>query len=304
MNRLLSRTRTLLFLFLLMLVPSALRASGPFILPEGKGFIHIYGGAGRTGNYFNINGTIKPFDSLETAFTATLFGVSFDYGLLSGLELNIDVPIGYFRVSSVSKFPDRSIFSPVYYGIGATYQLTNNGFFSSISSMLKIPPGFHRGIYDDPAHPSFLSDGYFQLTTGLNLGYAAPEVWIKGGVAYNWRDEEPLDEIVYQAEIGFSRVEGTGIFVGTNGVISTGDVTQPLRPFYVGASGSPEDLGRLDGGRGRLSTIDRETYLAITAGAFVYVTDNLMLDGRYTLRLFGQNSLNLPGAFIGAGYRF
>jgi hypothetical protein len=226
------------------------------------------------------------------------------YGLIDNFELNADLPLAYYSIVSDARFPSRSIFSPAYYGIGGTYQISQVPIATSVSSMIKIPPGFHQGIYDDPVHPSFLSDGYWQVSTALNVRLDFKEVWTKGSIGYNWRDEEPLDEIIWNFELGFSKVEGTGIFVGGQGVISTGDITQPIRPFYAGASGSEEEQLRGNGGRGRFSTIDRETYVAVSAGAFVYLSDQISLDGRYTIRLFGRNTLNLQGAFIGAGYRF
>ena len=51
--------------------------------------------------------------------------------------------------ASVPQRPTRSIFTPSYLGIGATWQFSREKLVASISSMLKIPPGFHRGIYDE-----------------------------------------------------------------------------------------------------------------------------------------------------------
>lgn len=279
-------------------------AGEPIILPKGKGVVSIYGGPARASSYYNTTGRLKRFDTLNTDFSALIFGLTANYGLTDWLELNADVPLAYYKVTSSGRFPDRSVFFPSYYGIGATYQLSRGKVNSSISSMVKVPPGFHDGIYDDPKHPTFLSDGFLQITSMLNFGFNFKEIWFKGGAGYNWRDEEPLDEIIYNAEIGLSKVEGTGIFVGCNGVITTGDVTQPLRPFYAGASGSITEQQRVDGGTGRFSTIDRENYFAINAGAFVGITDYITLSGRYAIRLFGANSLALQGGFLGVGYNF
>jgi hypothetical protein len=277
---------------------------GPFILSPGQGEVYVDGGWGRTGNYYDTEGNLKLFDSVQTSFSLVTLSLRANYGLNGGLELNLNVPVGYYQLTSKKLFPDRSIFQPVYVGIGATYELTHEVVSTTLGSMLKIPPGFHRGIYDDPAHPSFLSDGYLQWTTTLSGGMKLKENWIKAGIAYNWRDEEPLDEILYTAELGFSRVEGAGAFVGVNGVVSTGDVRHPARPFYAGASGDSEEVVRRSGGSGRFSTIDRESYLAIHAGANVDITDHISLEGRYDIRLFGINSLSLQGGYFGIGYRF
>lgn len=289
---------------LLLGLPGIATAGDPVVLPAEKGIVSIYGGATRASSYYNTLGRLKRFDTARTDLNVLTFGMTLNYGLTSWLELNLDVPVAYYKLTSSERFPDRSIFSPSYYGIGATYQLSTGKVNSSISSMVKIPPGFHQGIYDDPEHPSFLSDGFFQVTTALNFGFNYKELWFKGSAGYNWRDEEPADEIIYNAEIGLSKVEGTGIFAGFSGVLSTGDITQPLRPFYAGASGTLEDQQKVDGGTGEFRTIDRENYFAVNAGAFVEVTDNIVLSGRYSVRLFGANALVLQGGYLGAGYKF
>jgi hypothetical protein len=291
---------------LLLAAADARAGGGPTVVRKGKISGHLYGGSARAANYFTPSGLQRLFDTAGTSFSAATFGLTLDYGVGSNLELNLDLPIGYYSITSESRFPDRSIFSPAWYGLGATYGIVGaegeQGLAASVSSMLRIPPGFHSGIYDDPAHPTFLSDGYFQVMTSLNGGYRSETTWINGSLGYNWRDEEPLDEIVYNAEVGFTKVEGTGIFIGLNGVVSTGDVNTPARSFYAGASGSESEQSRIDGGTGRFSTIDRENHISISAGAFVTLTERLVVDGRYVIRLAGNNSLALRGAYLGIGY--
>ncbi|MBS1911747.1 MAG: hypothetical protein JST22_07160 [Bacteroidetes bacterium] len=288
----------------LLFLAQCLYAGNPIVQPKGKGELTIYGGSSSTTGYYDVNGVMKRFDTLATEFTATTFGMNMTYGLTDDVQLDLDVPLGYYSITSKALHPKRSIFSITYYGVGATYQLSRGKVSSSISGMVKVPPGFHHGIYDDPNHPTFLSDGYFQIGGAFNFGFNMKETWIKGHVGYNWRDEEPADEIVYGAEVGFSKVEGTGIYVKVDGVVTTADVTQPLEPFYAGTSGPPSSLERLDGGRGIFRTIDREDYTALTAGAFVGISSHVFLSGSYTLRLFGNNTLDLKGAYLGAGYKF
>lgn len=291
-------------LIALLLAGARADAGGPFVEEQGKGFAHLYGGAIRADHYYNTSGEWIPYDTLKTDLSIVVFGISASYGVLDGLELNLDLPLDILTLTSGSRFPDRRIVSPAYYGIGATVQLGKGNLSSSLSSMVKIPPGFHDGIYDDPAHPTFLSDGFLQVTSMLNVGFLYKYMWFKGGAGYTWRDEEPLDEIPFGVEIGFSRVEGTGIFMNVAGVVSTGDVTQPLKPFYAGASGTAEERKRSDGGRGTFRTIDRENYVSIGAGAFVELFDAFTVTGRYELRVFGRNSLAMRGAFLGIGYHF
>lgn len=291
-------------LLALLLVASRAAASGPFVIDAGKGYAHLYGGAIRADHYYTTEGDLRPYDTVKTDLNIVQFGLSADYGILDGLEVNLDVPLTIYTMTSASRFPDRQIVAPAYVGIGGTWRMSSENLATSVSTMLKVPPGFHRGIYDDPNHPSFLSDGFLQVTTMLNAGFHYKNIWLKGGAGYTWRDEEPLDEIPFNVELGFSRVEGTGIFLGLSGVVSTGDVTEPLRPFYAGASGTAEERMRQDGGRGILRTIDRENYLTINAGAFIDIFERYSITGRYDLRLFGRNSMALRGALLGVGYRF
>ncbi len=288
----------------LLLIASALQAGEPMVLAPGKGRVVVYGGTGNTQHYYDLRGNLKKFDTLHTEFVATSFGINGSYGLAPDVQLDVDIPVGYFSLTSDERFPKRSIFAPTYVGVGATYQIGHGNLSGSVSTMLKLPPGFHNGIYDDPKHPSFLSDGYMQLTTTLNFGMKSKEVWFKGMAGYNWRDEEPADEIVYRAEVGFSKVEGTGVFVSANGVVSMADVQNPMQPFYAGASGTTEELARVDGGRGLFRTIDRENYFAINAGAFVAFSDRVFLSGTYSIRLFGTNSLAMRGVYLATGYNF
>jgi len=275
-----------------------------FLQEKGKGEVWMYGGGGSIRNYFNVDGNQRLFDSLETSFLFLTLGTSLDYGLLDRLELNVSIPIGYYAISSLSRFPDRSIFAPVWYGVGLTYQITRGRLLTAVSSQVKIPPGFHDGIYDDPNHPTFLSDGYWQFTNSASIGFSAGDFWFKGSGGYNMRGEEPADEIIYSAQVGLSRIEGTGIYVGVEGVTSTEDASKPVRAFYAGAAGSEEEKLRQDGGTGRFSTIDRENYFTVKPGAFVSISDHITLSAEYSVRLLGVNSLALRGFYIAAGYRF
>ncbi len=294
-------------LVVLALLSSAgvLQAGDPVVLAPGKGSLIVYGGSLSADHFYDINGDLRRFDTNVTRFSAVLFGTTFRYGLATDLELNVELPLAYLSLTSKKRFPDRSIFAPSYVGIGGTYQLIRGDIFNaSGDAMLKIPPGFHRGIYDDPNHPSFLSDGFFQATAGANVSLWTEPILLKGRAAYNWRDEEPVDEFQFSLSGILTRVEGTGIHVGFDGVIPLADVTQPLLPFYSGASGTPEQVSRIDGGTGRFATIDREFFIALNAGAYVNITNSILVSGNYTIRLGGKNSLALGGAFLALGYSF
>lgn len=275
-----------------------------FLQEKGKGEVWVYFGGGSTRNYFNVDGNQRLFDSLGTSFLMLGAGASLDYGILDNLEANISLPVSYYRLTSEALFPDRSILTPDWLGLGLTYQIIQSPVAASVSSQVRIPPGFHDGIYDDPNHPTFLSDGYFQFINSLNLGFQLDNIWFKGSAGYNVRGEEPVDEILYSAQIGLTRVEGTGIFLGIEGGIATEDASQPLRPFYAGATGSDSEKLRQDGGTGTFRTIDREDYFSVMPGFFVELNDELLVSARYVVRLAGVNTIALRGLYAGVGYRF
>lgn len=290
---------------LLLTASRSLQAGDPIILDPGKGSVVIYGGSLSADHFYDIQGDLRRFDTNNTRFSAVLFGTTCRYGLTNRIELSAELPLAYLSLTSRSRFPDRSIFAPSYLGLGGAVQLTRGEIFNaSADIMLKIPPGFHNGIYDDPNHPSFLSDGFFQATAGTNVSLWTDPILLKGRMAYNWRDEEPVDEFQYSLSAILTRVEGTGIHVGFDGVVPLADVTQPLLPFYAGASGTAEQIGRIDGGTGRFATIDREFYIALNAGAYVNITGSIVISGNYSIRLAGTNSLALGGAFLALGYSF
>ena len=304
-SRLLSSLIFFAPLLLALLLPNrCIYAGEPVPLAPGKGRAIVYGGWLGSDHYQDIYGNLKRFDTVGTSFNAIIFGLSADYGLIDGLEANIELPLGYFSLTSNTRFPKRSIFAPAYLGLGATYGLLGGSYPISVSGMIRIPPGFHNGIYNDSLHPSFLSDGFLQGSLGVNLGYSGNGVWVKATAAYNWRAEEPVDEIHLGGTIGFSKIEGTGILLGVKGVIPTEDVTRPARPFYAGASGNTEQRQQADGGTGRFLTIDREAYIAFEAGAYVNITSQFFLTGNYTIRLGGRNTLILAGGFLGVGYQW
>ncbi|MCE2502956.1 MAG: hypothetical protein J4G05_02690 [Chlorobi bacterium] len=297
--------RLCVVVILLFAVSAEIPAQGDaFLQSEGTAEAWFSINWGSTRDYFNVDGQTRLFDSVKTTFTAFTLGLSADYKIIKNLEANVELPIGYYTLTSESRFPDRSIFAPAWFGVGLTYGMPFGRFRTAVSSMVRIPPGFHNGIYDDPNHPTFLSDGYLQFLNILHFGYAGDEFWLKGSIGYNVRTEEPVDEIVYYGQAGISRVEGAGIFVGFGGVLATEDASQPLRPFYAGADGTESEKLRQDGGTGRFTTIDREDYIALQPGGFVQLNQHLTLSAQYQVKLFGVNTFRLNSFSVAAGWKF
>ena len=291
------------FLFLLPAGPTAslFGQSDAFLQEEGAWEVWISGGGGSTTTLFDTDGTQRLFDTAGTTFGAWGLSVSADYGISDRLELNLSLPIGYYTLTSDRRFPDRSILAPAWLGIGATWGITTGEIRTAAGVEVRIPHGFHQGIYDDPNHPSFLSDGFLEVRGSLMAAYATPKFWIKGSAGYALRGEEPVDELFGSVQVGHSSVAGTGIFIGVEGVTSTSDPSEPTRPFYAGADG---DLTEFSGGVGRMRTIEREAYLTVAPGAFFDLRENLTISTQYRLRLLGVHTVRLNGLFAGVGLRF
>lgn len=275
--------------------------SDAFLQEEGKGEAWLYAGGGSTKTIYDADGRQRLFDTSGTRFSAYVFGLNVDYGLTDRLELNLSLPVGLFSLTSDVHFPDRSILAPAYLGLGATYGVTTGDLLSAIALQVRVPPGFHRGIYNDPNHPSFLSDGFLEVRGQIAGAYAGDGFWVKGSGAYSWRDEEPEDQIVLEAQAGLSRVEGTGVFVSAEWLLSLGDASNPARPFYAGSQG---DFSEFTGGVGRMTTIAEEEYLVIAPGAYFDFLDDWTISTQYRLRLAGTHTIRLNSLFVGLGYRF
>lgn len=293
-----------LILLFLLSVPSGLSLfaqSDAFLQPQGKAEVWLSGGGGSTKTIFDTDGRQRLFDTAGTTFGAYVLTVSVDYGLADNLELNASLPLGYLTLRSDVKFPDRSILAPLYLGLGATWGLRSGPLRGALTLQLRIPPGFHDGIYDDPNHPTFLSDGYLELLAGVAAAWSSDAVWVKGTTGVSLRAEEPADHLFAAIEVGHSRVEGTGVFIGLEGVTSLSDPAEPLFPFYAGADG---DLEEFSGGTGRMRTIDRESYLVIAPGAFFNLGAAWTISSQYRVRLLGLHTVRLNGLYVGAGHRF
>ena len=63
-------------------------------------------------------------------------------------------------------------------------------------------------------------------------------------------------------------------------------------------------LSKAAGDSGIWVMIRRPLFVALVVGAFVSITDNIYISGKYAVRLFGKNSLALQGAYLGVGYNF
>lgn len=277
-----------------------------FDIPEKKiGIFEVMFSGGKTSSYYGIDGSTRLFDIIGTTLTSVTLTNKIDLKLTSNLTANMELPLNYIYLISDSLFPERSILNIKHFGIGLTYSFLNSSnFVLGFSSMFKIPNGFHQGLYNDTKYLSFWGDGYFQFNSNGIIKYKLEDQFIKFTLGYNWRDEEAKDEILYKVEAGTSKTKGTGLLLFCEGVVSTKNPANPSKAFYPGSSGESYNNEVTQGGDGKFYMIESENYTSLGAKVIVYLTNDLFLDGSYSIKLFGVNTLLLNQANFGIGYPF
>ncbi|HZV12671.1 MAG TPA: hypothetical protein VFA55_05605, partial [Candidatus Kapabacteria bacterium] len=155
---------------------------------------------------FLTNGVLNDL-AHSGSFTAAVLTLYGEWGATNDLTLIGEIPFGHYEYSeddTVSSFKDALTPPFTYVGVGGRYALWRTGnTVVSVSNMVHIPPGFHRGLYDDPNYP-FLSDGYFENISAAEFGTSFIWGWVEGKIAYHARDEDPSNQLEMQCTVGFS----------------------------------------------------------------------------------------------------
>jgi len=131
-----------------------------------------------------------------------IYGIKGEYAVTNNLVLFSDIPIKYYTLhertdttlydSSGNEYPqkidraDFSLLQPAYLSLGARYKLYSKLAYAAISGEIRIPPGFHNGIQNDPDY-QFLSDGALEFHSGLILGVKFEKGWLESSIAYHYR---------------------------------------------------------------------------------------------------------------------
>ncbi|HET7152715.1 MAG TPA: hypothetical protein VFJ29_03045 [Candidatus Kapabacteria bacterium] len=254
------------------------RAEG-WTQPEGKvEFIPslFYYSAARE---FSSDGLLYDFSNSGslTAVILTLYG---EWGVTNDLTLIGEVPFAHFEYQeSDSAGSFRDVLTPpfTYIGVGGRYALWRIGnTVVSVSNMVHVPPGFHRGLYDDPTHP-FLSDGYFENISAAEFGASFTWGWLEGKIAYHARDEDPSNQLELQCTAGFSSQKNIMAKV-TLGYIKT------LAPLPATAVNP------------RLTNA-QENYLWLET-QFIIKFSGFSVGAGFNFRVVGQHTLDMDGGGI------
>lgn len=228
---------------------------------------------------FSSDGILYDFSHMGsfTAVVLTLYG---EWGVTNDLTLIGEVPFAHFEYAeddTVSSFKDALTPPFVYVGVGGRYALWRVGrTVVSVSNMVHVPPGFHRGLYDDPQYP-FLSDGYFENISALEFGTSFKWGWVEGKVAYHARDEDPSNQLEVQCTAGFSSQKSVTAKV-TLGAMKT---LAPLPDTPVNP---------------RL-TIAQENYVWLDT-QFMFKFSGFSVGAGFNVRVVGQHTLDIDGGGV------
>ncbi len=308
---------SLLILTILSIIVSNVFAETIFY-PANTLDIQLFGGKANSSSYFDLEGKIitkekdksvsddqneriKLFDYEEYTF-----GIKANYSLTNNLILFMTIPIKYYSLSRRSdstyilydssytpaqpytysqKIPlgTNSLFQPAYYSIGARYKFYSKKTYAALLSELRIPPGFHNGIQNDPNY-QFLSDGAFETLIGAVIGIKFEKSWFETSFNYNFRSEDLVDYYLIHTEGGISTVKGSRLVFALDFLQSTESFNNAVKfdPLKTTLQSNSFDAGFL---------------------FELFLTENLYSQFSYQLNLLGKNTLNIGGFTIVAGYR-
>jgi len=194
------------------------------------------------------------------------------------------VNMTYDTLKYKKQIGDYTLLQPSYFSIGARYKIYSKLAYVAVTGELRIPPGFHNGIQNDPGY-EFLSDGAFEIHTGIILGVTFEKSWLESSFSYHLRGEELVDYLQVHTEFGLSNVPGAKIGVRL-------DYLQSMGNFNSAVEFDP-----------RKTTLQEN---ALKAGFLFnwFLTDNFYIDFSFGVNLLGKNTLNSSGFVTGIGVRF
>ncbi|MBK9248977.1 MAG: hypothetical protein IPM69_12895 [Ignavibacteria bacterium] len=286
--------------FCIFILPNTAKSDG-WTQPKGQLFAKVYAGTMLASSYRNLDGEsafykLDTRDSINypngrkyaTELSGLLSGLYAEYGVSNDFTLLLDIPFGYFALHEVystnqivvdgeTKY-ESSITQFPYFGFGTRWKMSVGKSVTALSLMMRIPPGFHNGVANDPHE--FLSDNAMQVLGGIEFGLPFKDGWMVSTLKYNYRFEDLQDELAFHVEAGSQKIPNTFIKI-------YGDILQSM--------GSFSNVGDFNPRR----TILQENYIAAGATFGVQVAENWYLDVDYSARFTGKNSWNIGTFAIG-----
>ncbi|TAL71106.1 MAG: hypothetical protein EPN82_00375 [Bacteroidetes bacterium] len=271
---------------------------------EGTIFMKLYGGSSSASGYYDLDG-IK-INSLTDEnsqvgqkdytmdLTKGIMGLNCEYSVSESFMVFCDIPLTINELDEIYKSNDTTglrynkanytLTHLEYVGLGAKYLLYSKKSYSFIMVEGRIPPGFKRGI-PDTTGKKFLSDGAFELRTGLGIGLKSESYFLESIIAYNYRDEELADEVVIKLEAGLSNVPDAKLSI-------VGEFVQSMKSFKYAI---PLKINE---------TVTQEDYFAMGFEFSMFFSELFYGEFNYILRLSGKNTWNYGTYRIGIGVLF
>ncbi len=192
----------------------------------------------------------------------------------------------YYPANRTAEFniADISLSQFDYYGMGLNYTIVDNEFYSAVNLEYRIPPGTHKGVFDDPDY-EILSDGAIQFLAGAKLGYISKNSRVITNVSYNYRDEEFEDQLLINLLYAFSNVKKTELRFRL-------DYISSLAPYDNVALFLPRN------------SVVQEDIISFGLAFWAKLFDDIENEISYTVRLFGKNGRNQGVFSLITSFRF
>lgn len=277
------------------------KADTPF-REKGTILIEVFGGYSNGASYYDLKSE-KIVQLVETVddqdlvynfeFSRFRFGVYGEYSLSDDFAVFGRVPVS--RYSLTERYSDDTapsnpvraeytLFQPDYFALGGKYKFYDKNSYAGAIFEGRIPPGFRRGIIDDPDY-DYLSDGAFEVLVGFAAGMEMETSAIESRIVYNFRDEELSDQVIIDLEAALRTVEDTR-FYGLARFVQSTEGFEDARPYDPRET--PLQSNYIDAGLG-----------------FEIIVNDLIAKTSYQVRLAGKNVPNYGyfslsfGALIG-----
>lgn len=214
------------------------------------------------------------YDGTFNMTVLTLYG---EWGATEDLTIIGDIPVFHaaFEARDSLHTYTRTLTAPSYVGAGMRYAVYRTaGTVVSLAAALHVPPGFHRGLFDDPSH-GFLSDGYFEAVAGIECGATTRWGWVEAATLFHARDEEAVNELEMRGVVGFSSQKLVKVKISVIAMKALAPL--PDLPLNVEETTTAEDYVWMDGQV--LFTVAPNVTVAASLGVRVLGAHTLALSG-------------------------
>lgn len=171
-----------------------------------------------------------------------------------------------------------------YFGLNCDAFAFNDKFILGIKGDLHIPSGGDKSIQPTTVDP-FLSDGYLDIRTGPILGFRHKNMRFTTEILYNYRGEEPVDNLLINSTFAFSTVENTEMRV----LLSYAKSLEAYKDEYEFIT-TRENIW--------------QEYLDLGFEVKIRFTENVYGYGGYKVRFYNKNDWNTGMFWLTGSYIF